>query len=114
MNVRPIILPGLVLVTLPVHVYAQNMGWLNSLAAGMTTVISVLVGVLVALALTVFLWGMVLFIANSANDEKRAQGKRKMIWGIVALFVIVSVWGLVNLLQTLLGVTQGEAVAPRF
>ena len=96
------------------QVFAQNMGWLNSLAAGLNNLIGLLAGVLVALALTVFLWGMVVFIANSANDEKRAQGKKKMVWGIVALFVIVSVWGLVNLLQTVFGVTQGQGIAPRF
>ncbi len=30
-----------------------------------------------------------------------------MIWGIVALFVIVSVWGLVSLLQLLTGAGGG-------
>jgi hypothetical protein len=32
-----------------------------------------------------------------------------MIWGVIALFVMVSVWGLVTLLQTNLGVTAGAA-----
>ncbi len=34
-----------------------------------------------------------------ASGEKREEGKSFIIWGIVALFVMVSVWGLVNVLR---------------
>ncbi|PIP55932.1 MAG: hypothetical protein CO183_01235 [Candidatus Zambryskibacteria bacterium CG_4_9_14_3_um_filter_42_9] len=59
-----------------------------------------LIGVTVALALLGFFWGLVLFIFHVGGDEKAVnQGKRIMGWGLVALFVIVSVWGIVGFMQ---------------
>ncbi len=47
-----------------------------------------------------FFWGVVLFILNAGNEEKRTSGKQKMLWGIIALFVIFSVWGIIAILQS--------------
>ena len=51
-----------------------------------------------ALALVYFLWGVFQFIMAGDNEEKKKVGKERMIWGIIALFVMVAVWGLVNIL----------------
>ena len=52
-----------------------------------------------AIAMVMFTWGAVKFFIIEASEEaKRAQGKQFMIWGIIALAVMVSVWGLVNIL----------------
>lgn len=52
-----------------------------------------------ALATAMFVWGTVkFFIVNVDEEAKRAQGKQFMIWGIVALAVMLSVWGLVAIL----------------
>jgi Kef-type K+ transport system membrane component KefB len=60
---------------------------------------TVLVPLIFALAFIVFLWGVFqYFIAGAADEEKREQGKSLMIYGIIGFFVMVSVWGLVNLL----------------
>jgi len=57
------------------------------------SVIPLIFGVAVAL----FLWGVVQYVINSDESEKKADGKKFMIWGIIALTVMVSVWGLVNI-----------------
>lgn len=58
------------------------------------------IGVLVAIGLLVFLWGLVKFIFRVGGDEKAVEdGKRLMLWGLVALFVMVSVWGIVAFLE---------------
>jgi len=58
-----------------------------------------------ALALVTFLWGAVnFFIINSDEEAKREQGKQFMLWGIVALAVMLSVWGLVEILTSTFGV----------
>ncbi|MEX2052537.1 MAG: hypothetical protein WD991_02500, partial [Candidatus Paceibacterota bacterium] len=52
-----------------------------------------------AVAILMFIWGAVkFFIINSEEEEKRAQGKQFMLWGIIALAVMLSVWGLVEIL----------------
>jgi phosphatidylglycerophosphatase A len=64
----------------------------------MINLINQAVVLVLALALLFFFWGVAKFILNADNDEKRTEGKKVMIWGIIALFVMVSVWGLVNIL----------------
>lgn len=59
-----------------------------------------LIGVLVAAALLVFFWGLAKFIFRVGGDEKAVEGgKRLMIWGLIALFVMISVWGIVRFMQ---------------
>ena len=64
-----------------------------------------------ALATVMFIWGAVkFFIINADEEAKREQGKQFMIWSIVALAVMLSVWGLVAILGTTFGV--GAKVLP--
>jgi len=56
-----------------------------------------------AAAVVVFFWGMVKYMSSLGDEKKRADGKYMMAWGIVALFVMVSVWGLVAIITNTLG-----------
>ncbi len=56
------------------------------------------IGILIGAALAYFIYGVAQFILSSGNEEKRAKGKTDMIWGVVALFCMVALWGLVNIL----------------
>lgn len=66
-------------------------------------ILNYIIPLIVTLALIYFFWGLAQFIVNSGDDGARTEGRNKMIWGIVALFVIVSVWGLVGFLQKAFG-----------
>ena len=58
-----------------------------------------------AVAVVMFIWGSVsFFIINADEEAKRTQGKQFMIWGIIALAVMVSVWGLVNIIGGTFGI----------
>jgi hypothetical protein len=48
----------------------------------------------------------------SENEEARKEGKKVIIFGIVGLFVMVSVWGLVNILQETTNL-KGTSRAPQ-
>lgn len=53
-----------------------------------------------ALGLLAFFWGLVRYIFKIGGDTKAAEeGRKLMIWGTLAIFVMVSIWGLVRLLQ---------------
>ena len=41
-------------------------------------------------AFVLFVWGVVQFIAGSADEEKRKTGQMHMIWGIVGLGVLAA------------------------
>lgn len=57
-----------------------------------------------ALSICVFIYGMVKFIGTEESSE-REQGKQFMLWGIIALAVMFSVWGIVAILRNTFGVT---------
>ncbi len=63
-----------------------------------------------ALALAMFVWGVVQFVINSSEEAKKEKGRQFMLWGIIALAVMVSVWGLVKILSTTFGI---EYVIPQ-
>lgn len=62
------------------------------------SIINPLLGVLVGIALVAFLWGVVKYIAQGDKPEEKKKGLVVIGWGILGLFIMVSVWGFVNLL----------------
>lgn len=96
---------------MPALVRAQDTSWLDTLAREILAVITVAVPVFAGIALAVFLWGLVVFMANAGNDQSRTAGKRHMVWGIVGLTALVAVWGIVLVVQELFGL-GGGAVPP--
>ena len=54
--------------------------------------------VLIAIALIVFLVGIVKFVSSGDNEEKRQSGRNIMVYGIIVLFVMFAFWGLVRLI----------------
>lgn len=60
---------------------------------------TVIVPLIFAIALLTFVWGVYeYFIAGGADEEKRKQGRNFIMYGLIGFFVMISVWGLVNLL----------------
>ena len=67
-----------------------------------------------AVAVVMFVWGVVqFFILNSDEEAKREQGKQYMVWGIVALTVMLCVWGLVGILSSTFGLNKGGSILPQ-
>jgi len=69
--------------------------------------------IVVALALLAFFWGLVTYIFQSGDAEKRKKGLSIMIWGIIALFIMLSVFGIINALQDTLDVGSGTVTTPQ-
>ncbi|MGB3922275.1 MAG: hypothetical protein WBL19_03355 [Minisyncoccia bacterium] len=57
-----------------------------------------------AIALVIFLWGIVQFIASQTADEERETGKRKIFWGLFGMFIMISAYGLIRLILGTIGV----------
>lgn len=63
-----------------------------------------LVPLIFAIAFIVFLWGVFqYFVLGGANVEKRKEGQMFALFGIIGLFVMLSIWGLVNLFVNTFG-----------
>jgi len=61
---------------------------------------------LITLAVVGFIWGVIQFFLGAENEDKRKKGKQFMIWGLIAIFVIVSVWGLVGVISSTFGIDK--------
>ncbi len=84
----------------PVHTYAQ-FGEIDTFFANLSGFIgNTLIPFIFSLALLVFLFGMYrYFIQGGASEEQRAKGKQLILWSIVAFVLMVSIWGIVNVLS---------------
>lgn len=64
------------------------------------------VPVIFALAFVVFIWGVMRrFIIGGADEAQLAEGRQFILWGIIGMVVLFSVWGFVNILLSTLGLT---------
>ena len=56
-----------------------------------------------AVALVYFLWGVLKYIQNAGNSDKREEGLKHIRWGVVGLVIMVSVFGIIRILSNFLG-----------
>ncbi len=101
------VLSGLLIV--PQFANAQN---LQGVLGTFSDLINLAIPLIIALAVLYFFWGLAQYILNSANEEKKEEGRNIMIYGIIALFVMVSVWGLIRLLQETFNVKDTNPIVP--
>lgn len=90
---------------------AEDIGTLADIIIGIIN--GILVPLIFAVAFIVFIWGVFLyFIAGGHNEEQQGKGKSLMLWGLIGFFLMVSVWGLVNILVGTFDFDQAEIPQP--
>jgi hypothetical protein len=73
---------------------------------------NVLVPLLFAVAFIVFLYGVAsAYIFSGGDPERVKQGHQLILWGIIAFVVMISLWGLVNVVANTFGL--GGSTAPQ-
>lgn len=83
----------------------QGIGGLFGLAG---SILKMALPLIISLAVVYFIWNVFRFVIVE-NEEDKSKAKGQMIWGIVAIFVMVSVWGLVGILQSTFGTSGAGA-----
>lgn len=67
-------------------------------------IINPIIVLLFAVALLVFVWGIVEYIVKSSKGgDDLKDAKRHLIWGVFGMFIMVAVKGLVELLKNIIG-----------
>jgi hypothetical protein len=61
-------------------------------------IINPLLLVLAGLSLLTFFRGLAVFIFKSGDAKEHENGKNLMIWGLAALFIMASLWGILSFL----------------
>ena len=86
------------LILTPLVSHAAVLGGVSDLfKSALEIVTKYLIPLAFAAAVLFFIWGIARYILGGAEDKEKA--KNVMIWGVVALFVMSSIWGLVRFLQ---------------
>lgn len=62
---------------------------------------------LITLAIVVFFWGIIGYITKSGDDKKK--NLNTIYWSVIAIFVMVSIWGIIHLLQSTFGISGNDA-----
>lgn len=59
---------------------------------------------LVTFAIVVFIWGVAQLILNKDDEEVRSNAKRHILWGVIGLFIMLGVFGIIRFVGNTLGV----------
>jgi uncharacterized membrane protein YidH (DUF202 family) len=78
-------------------------------------IVNPLIQVLFAVALVSFIYGIFEFVRGADQPEVRTKGQQHMLWGIIGLFIMISVFTIIRILLNTIGVTGSEvpSILPR-
>jgi len=94
-----IIVSAFPIIALAQYTPNQGIGGLFSLVGSW---VKMALPLLISIAVVWFIWNVFQYTI-AGDEEKKAAAKSQMIWGIIGIFVMVSVWGLVGILQSTFG-----------
>ena len=86
------------LATVPFWVNAEQLGQTETFFENAQDIITgILIPLVFALALLFFFYGVAKYIWSAGTDKD--EGKKIMVWGVIALFVMTSIWGIVKFIE---------------
>ncbi len=100
-------IPAFILALAPLHARAAG-ATLTSILDAFSRSIAAFVPVGVGLALFVFMWGLVRSMYATKGSAEIATARKHMVWGLIGLTIVVSVWGFVKILQDVTGVDPSK------
>jgi hypothetical protein len=103
---------SLTVLALPALILAADsvdFGYVDSAFSSGRILLSRIVTFLIALAVVWFIWNVIRY-AMSNEDDGKTKAKEQMIHGIIAIAVMVSIWGIVALLRNAFGVESNNQI----
>ena len=79
---------------------------LNPATGTIPAILDIVIPILMVIATIVFIWGIISYILSAGSDERKKEAKNLIIWGLIGLFVIVAMWGLVTVIGSTFGVSE--------
>lgn len=69
---------------------------------------TIVVPVIFTLSAFVFIWGVMnYFFLHGGEEGKREEGRQFALWGILGMVVLFSVWSIIKILLSTLGIARG-------
>lgn len=79
-------------------------GFVNQAGA----ILKLLIPMAFALAILFFFYGVAKYIGKAGDPKAQEEGKNIMIYGVIGIAVMASVYGIVAYLQNTIGITPGQ------
>jgi uncharacterized membrane protein len=74
--------------------------------------LNAMIGVIITIAIIVFFWGLVTYLREAG--EAKHNGLIMIFYSLIALFVMVSIWGIIHVIQATFQVSgQNQAIIPQ-
>jgi len=81
---------------------------ISGILDNLEAVVRQIITLLFVVATAVFLWGIKTYVIAGGDEKKLDQAKNYIIYGLIGLFVMVAVWGIVNAVcNSLFGSSSG-------
>ena len=61
-----------------------------------------------ALAFLLFFYGIFQFVRSETTDSGREQGKRKIFYGLLGMFIMFSAYGIIHLILNTFGIPANQ------
>lgn len=68
-----------------------------------SNVVNPVVELMFAVALIVFVWGVVEMLMKGGDADARTKGRNHMLGGVIGMLIMMSAWGIVNLIANTIG-----------
>lgn len=65
-----------------------------------------------AIAFLIFFYGIFQFISKETGDKDREQGKRKIMYGLLGMFIMFSAYGIINLILGTFAIPKPPGILP--
>lgn len=72
-----------------------------------TEILNPIIAVMFALATLYFFYGVAKYMWHPDDETAREEGRRGMLWGIVGMFIMVSVFSIMKLIISTIGADSG-------
>ncbi len=80
------------------------------IASQVLSLVKILVTVVFVLAVVAFGWGIVQFIFAGGDPASLGKAKSFLLWGVIGMAVMASVFGLIDFMQRYFGVSNSALV----
>ena len=104
---------GLVLITPSISNAQSKPTSFSDLAGNAIDIFSGFIYLTMGLALFYFLFGMLRYMTHYGNENQRSESAKTMGYGLLALFIMVAIWGIIALLRSSLLGESGVGI-PQF
>ncbi|MCC2630674.1 MAG: seg [Candidatus Paceibacter sp.] len=110
-NLKKVLIIAGVVFVLPFMVQAANIYDLKSLIYYVIDILNAIIPLLFAIAFLTFIWGIIKYI-YAAGPQKLNEGRNYIIYGVIAMTVMVSVWGIAEVLKNTFFESAGSPGGP--